>query len=657
MTWRDVLDGRSDYAIVRGDALARLRAMPDECVQVCVTSPPYYGLRDYGLPPSVWGGRLVCAHKWGAQGKSGTRLRNGIGSETAKVAMPETLHPSTGAFCVYCGAWRGCLGLEPTTAMFLEHLVELFREVRRVLRPDGTLWVNLGDSYAGSGKGPTGHSGIGDQGERQGFTDKRLSADGYKPKDLMMMPARLAIALQEDGWYLRSEITWCLSGGTLLYVRAQKGDMPMSVKDLARLNPSTVQLWNGERWTRVVKVWENHEPGDPLEIELRSGETIGCTPEHLWPTERGLVQAKDLTVGDVLKSTRLPEPDVPRSPVALDDADIGWFVGLYLAEGCVNGKYISIASHIRETERFERVRRIAQAFDGSATFRHAGGNGATITVYGRILRAIIEEYISGSGAKSKRLSNACWRRSNVFLRGLIDGYLHGDGHWEEKTGRWRLGFTRNYYLAADMRTLCARLDVHIRLRPRFATMNGRSLPSFRGEIRFTRSGHRNERPDTEIVRIGYSKGRKFWDIEVEDEPHTFALASGVLTHNCKSSAMPESVRDRPTSATERIYLLSKSAQYFYDADAVKQTAEFGRRTWTNPDGTWKRQHEASPTEKRRHETSTTTGANPESGANLRNFWPIPTTRPMLRLREDLTPEQRAYVLRRLADGIDRADHV
>lgn len=108
-----------------------------------------------------------------------------------------------------CSAWRGQLGLEPTPELYVEHLVEVFREVKRVLRNDGTLWLNLGDSYAGSGRGPTGYDGIGDQEKRQGFVDPgAIVPQGLKPKDLVGIPWRVAFALQADGWYLRSDIIW-----------------------------------------------------------------------------------------------------------------------------------------------------------------------------------------------------------------------------------------------------------------------------------------------------------------------------------------------------------------------------------------------------------------------------------------------------------------
>jgi len=101
------------------------------------------------------------------------------------------------------------IGTEETPEEYVAHLVEVFREVRRVLRNDGTLWLNLGDSYAGSGKGWTGYNGISDHERRQGFRNGRPYADNIiKPKDLIGIPWRVAFALQADGWWLRRDIIW-----------------------------------------------------------------------------------------------------------------------------------------------------------------------------------------------------------------------------------------------------------------------------------------------------------------------------------------------------------------------------------------------------------------------------------------------------------------
>lgn len=151
-----------DLVIWEGDVREALRQMPDSSVQCVVTSPPYFGLRDYGV--------------------------------------------------------AGQIGLEPTVEEYVAVMVEMFREVRRILRPDGTLWLNLGDSYNGSG-GAGGDYGPG--GLREGqprYPGRRL--EGLKPKDLIGVPWRVAFALQADGWYLRSDIIW-----------AKPNPMPESVTD------------------------------------------------------------------------------------------------------------------------------------------------------------------------------------------------------------------------------------------------------------------------------------------------------------------------------------------------------------------------------------------------------------------------------------------
>jgi len=168
--------------IICGDALTELRKLPDETVHCCVTSPPYWGLRDYGT--------------------------------------------------------EGQLGLERTPEEYVAHMVEVFREVTRVLRKDGSLWLNLGDSYAGSNvsQGGDGTSGGLKRDGRKESTRiagnirlmKRLRSQhtqtkqgpGLKPKDLVGIPWRVAFALQADGWWLRQDIIW-----------AKPNPMPESVRD------------------------------------------------------------------------------------------------------------------------------------------------------------------------------------------------------------------------------------------------------------------------------------------------------------------------------------------------------------------------------------------------------------------------------------------
>ncbi len=154
-----------------GDALEILRTLPSESVSCCVTSPPYYGLRDYGID--------------------------------------------------------GQIGLERSPEQYIERLADVFDEVKRILKEDGTLWLNIGDSYAGSGKGaainPDNAKNY-KQGTNKGTLSKRTAikyvSDEFKPKDLIGIPWMLAFELRKRGWYLRQDIIW-----------HKPNPMPESVKD------------------------------------------------------------------------------------------------------------------------------------------------------------------------------------------------------------------------------------------------------------------------------------------------------------------------------------------------------------------------------------------------------------------------------------------
>lgn len=211
--------------LVCGDAVSVMRGWPDGSVNCVVTSPPYWGLRSYaGEQERVWSGADGCEHEWADEtfeaitgtGGNWQQAENGPGLASGKhqtrfkgdvnaAAVKERTTVRRG-FCLRCGAWRGALGLEPTPEMYVEHIVQVFREVRRVLHPRGTLWLNMGDSYAGSG-GAGGDYNAGGLREGQPRYPGRRPAE-LKPKDLCLMPARVALALQADGWWLRSVIIW-----------------------------------------------------------------------------------------------------------------------------------------------------------------------------------------------------------------------------------------------------------------------------------------------------------------------------------------------------------------------------------------------------------------------------------------------------------------
>ena len=191
--------------VYQGNSLDVLKTFPDESLDMCITSPPYWGLRDYGTDGQMWGGDETCEHDFD---KSKRKLHSGTNSEGG---LPHHLNASIvdweveDAMCNKCGAWKGELGLEPTPEMFVDHLCDIFDEVKRVLRPHGTCWVNLGDTYANSGYGK-GTGSFKNKNNPSTMTPK-VKCD-LPQKCLVQIPSRFAIEMTNRGWILRNEIIW-----------------------------------------------------------------------------------------------------------------------------------------------------------------------------------------------------------------------------------------------------------------------------------------------------------------------------------------------------------------------------------------------------------------------------------------------------------------
>lgn len=196
--------------IHQGHVIDVLRSMPAKSIHCVVTSPPYWSMRDYSESTvTIWDGDDDCEHEWGeklTKQKGGTGQQLGLrGNINIEGTWDKAQKQDNGAFCVRCGAWKGMLGLEPDYRDFIRHLVMISREVRRVLRDDGTYFVVIGDTYAGSG----GAGGDWNKGQRAGEPKwSQTKPDDIKNKCKMMIPHRLAIALIDDGWVVRNDINW-----------------------------------------------------------------------------------------------------------------------------------------------------------------------------------------------------------------------------------------------------------------------------------------------------------------------------------------------------------------------------------------------------------------------------------------------------------------
>ena len=211
-----------DSTVLIGDCRDVLKTLPDESVQCCVTSPPYWGLRDYGHPDQI--------------------------------------------------------GQEPTPDAFVASLVQVFREVRRVLRKDGTLWLNLGDSYSAQCSGGHGYNdGRTNRSERKGPG----LVSGMKPKDLVGIPWMVAFALRADGWYLRQDIIWhkpnpmpesvtdrCTKAHEYLFLLSKSSSYYCDMDAIKE--PASNGDWSG----RLENTSRKSEP-DELKNGIRNGRASG----------------------------------------------------------------------------------------------------------------------------------------------------------------------------------------------------------------------------------------------------------------------------------------------------------------------------------------------------------------------------------------------
>ena len=276
--------------IMVGNNMIKLRELEDESIDCIVTSPPYFGLRDYGTGkwegrdpncdhvanskatkvqgnpefnknrPSreetkykgyyeavcpkcnaikidyVWGGDENCEHEWSKEPPRRRRSEKDIVAPSlTKVHSTPNLKETD--MCHKCGAWMGGYGLEPTPEQYIKNTLLIFDELKRVLKPQGTVWWNIGDSYNAT-NGFSRSKGYWKRDGRKGGSDdkKALKHEYIKVKDLMMIPARVAIAVAEHGWYLRSEIIW-----------HKPNPMPESVKDRPTSSHEKIYLFAKNR--------------------------------------------------------------------------------------------------------------------------------------------------------------------------------------------------------------------------------------------------------------------------------------------------------------------------------------------------------------------------------------------------------------------------
>jgi len=189
--------------IYQGHAIEVQKTFPDECVDCVVTSPPYWNMRNYATDPIIWGGDKSCDHEWGPKILTGQTT-----PQTKYQAAKEAFTQTGSCFCLKCGAWKGELGAEPTIALFVNNLCDVFDETLRILKSTGSCFVNMGDTYYSN------HGSGNPNKVNREVTDQLLSRKNRtKAKELpehclCMIPYRFSIEMINRGWILKNLIQW-----------------------------------------------------------------------------------------------------------------------------------------------------------------------------------------------------------------------------------------------------------------------------------------------------------------------------------------------------------------------------------------------------------------------------------------------------------------
>lgn len=216
--------------VIQGDCRVIMKTWPNDSIDTIITSPPYWGLRDFGLESLVWGGADGCEHQWGKE-QQDFDYKGGKSVVLGQFSTDKTYFTSSSQFCVKCGAWLGQLGLEPHPRMFINNIVNICDLFYQKLKPTGSLWLNLGDTYFNKPKSSVNSgikddifgdvkSGTGYSNRGQAHNEIRDSSNWLRLKQLLGIPWRIIIQLQDRGWILRNAPIW-----------HKRNHMPESVTD------------------------------------------------------------------------------------------------------------------------------------------------------------------------------------------------------------------------------------------------------------------------------------------------------------------------------------------------------------------------------------------------------------------------------------------
>lgn len=523
-------------ALYRGDVLEELKKLPDESVNMCVTSPPYWGLRDYGLKDQI--------------------------------------------------------GLENTPEEYIEKLVGIFREVRRVLKKDGTLWLNIGDSYynhrGGKGQALVKQSLSKLQRDLPSICPRRANKlRGLKDKDLIGIPWMLAFALRADGWYLRQDNIWskpncqpeCLDPKTKVFIKQNGLVNKISLDSLNKMKVLP-EILTPSGWRPIKNIWSRLKSA--MSFEVGKVERIICAPEHRFPVSnerrstRSILQPA-LNIRYIgYKDYLLYCPIKPFLEAKIKNWDrfdlnysVGYLLGVYTAEGGkdgLRGNAVKLTIGNHEKNFADKIRNTFHELLLSFSER-VDGSALNFWFSSESWQSLLLAFIRGK-VKNKRLNiNLLLNTPECFRQGVLDGYIDGDGSYRQGGG-WSV-VSASRQLIRDISTLSSSLGI-ITSKGMQTVKDKRTGKIYRAWNLWT--PYKTKRKEKEGMDGVYQipprrrkivKNREMIDIEVEGGE--FIIGDGLVTHN--------SVKDRCTKSHEYFFLLSKSKRYYYDYRSIREAAK------------------------------------------------------------------------------------
>lgn len=337
---------KDGYRVVYNKSSLDMSEIPDESIQCVVTSPPYWGLRKYaGDQDIIWDARQGCQHEWKIEKISllhenrnfHTGTQEEVLSSGYGLAHTHKTSELKAGFCRLCGAWKGGFGLELTVELYIKHSIQFLKEIWRVLRKDGIVFWNIGDSYAGGGS-PGGDYRDKDRGDDY-LRPYNRKGSNLKPKDLCLIPFRFAIAAQEQGWWIRSDIIWnkpnpmpesCKDRPTDCYEHIfmlTKSSKYYFDHEAVREEYSPTVRWGGNKYNGAVKAYWNKEDSG-LARERDCYPNSGRNIRNVWTIPTQSFNGYVASYGKY----RIVSPDCPihgyqadRSPFQLYDEQLASF--------------------------------------------------------------------------------------------------------------------------------------------------------------------------------------------------------------------------------------------------------------------------------------------------------------------------------------------